>query len=330
MGLRANYAIREGGVTRVYYSHWGAQTIAEDIYWGPEATEAFIRANEHDPSWMDSVWSEGGVALNKDRKLMVYQYSEWPDEVDLERIYQEVLAETWKAEGWVITQARDWGDVAEAVGVPREQVMAQIEAPELFELEQVGDEDEPECLISIQTEDGFFDYGTNADLAGLLMNGPAVIEAIQHLPAWDESEAEGAEDRVGAVVHLNLIEPSMQLMILDNNPGDIVPFLEPLWPGYRITQPRFRLTDHFLLAGRAIPEALAPQKRSREECLRLIREQIGSAEQRKDDTIAFFRDAIAKMEAEQGPMEVSPSANRRTPSSRPSQWRQLLDRLQHK
>lgn len=48
MGDRANYAIVERGKLSLYYSHWGALTVAEDIFWGPVRTEEFIRKNRAD------------------------------------------------------------------------------------------------------------------------------------------------------------------------------------------------------------------------------------------------------------------------------------------
>ena len=32
MGARATYAIREAGLVRTFYAHWGAITVPEDVF----------------------------------------------------------------------------------------------------------------------------------------------------------------------------------------------------------------------------------------------------------------------------------------------------------
>ncbi len=76
MGDRANYAIRENGQVELFYSHWGATTIAEDIFWGPPKTEAFIRGSTPADEWLDDVWAQGGIAFDKDRRSLTYYYAE--------------------------------------------------------------------------------------------------------------------------------------------------------------------------------------------------------------------------------------------------------------
>ena len=63
MGDRANYTVRENGQVRLYYSHWGAVTVAEDVFWGPLRTEEFIRNNKVTTDWLDDVWAQGGIVL---------------------------------------------------------------------------------------------------------------------------------------------------------------------------------------------------------------------------------------------------------------------------
>lgn len=114
VGDRANCAIRENGRIELYYSHWGARSIAEDIFWGPARTESFIRANEPTADWLDEVWAEGGVPLDKDNRQLSCFYSQWPDEEDIRRVYESLLGETWQVSGWSVRRALIWQDLVAA------------------------------------------------------------------------------------------------------------------------------------------------------------------------------------------------------------------------
>jgi hypothetical protein len=136
MGDRANYVIRENGVNEMFYSHWGALTVAEDVFWGPDKVESFIRANKPCDHWLDSVWAEGGIALNKDSRRLFYYSSEWPDEEDIRAVYEELLPKQWH--GWNVSRAYTWGDLAESVGVSRESVTAERDPPTCIDMDRLG------------------------------------------------------------------------------------------------------------------------------------------------------------------------------------------------
>lgn len=43
MGQRPNLILVEGREYRLFYSHWCANTLPRDLFWGPEHAAAFIR-----------------------------------------------------------------------------------------------------------------------------------------------------------------------------------------------------------------------------------------------------------------------------------------------
>ena len=59
MGHRANYTILAGGGSELYVSHWGANRVDRDFFWGPEVALDFVRQQRPAEAWMNDVWCEG-------------------------------------------------------------------------------------------------------------------------------------------------------------------------------------------------------------------------------------------------------------------------------
>lgn len=59
MGQRANLIVRTTERDELYYSHWRANTLDSDLFWGPEAATAFARAQRsvaEGAEWLDEIW----------------------------------------------------------------------------------------------------------------------------------------------------------------------------------------------------------------------------------------------------------------------------------
>jgi hypothetical protein len=69
VGHRANLLLVEGSEYRLFYSHWCANTLQRDLFWGPTHAAAFIGIQREvdDSGWLDDVWAEGGALLDLDR-----------------------------------------------------------------------------------------------------------------------------------------------------------------------------------------------------------------------------------------------------------------------
>lgn len=78
MGQRANLILVEGREYQLFYSHWCANTLPRDLFWGPEHAVAFIRIQRavDDSGWLDEVWAEGGAVVDLDRKHFLL-YGGW-------------------------------------------------------------------------------------------------------------------------------------------------------------------------------------------------------------------------------------------------------------
>jgi hypothetical protein len=116
IGQRANYVEIKDGQWRIQYSHWGANEIARDIFWGPNRALGVVRGCEPAESWLDEVSCEGAVLMDRDRHcLLFFAGGALEDNLPLRRIYLQMLAIMWL--GWQIRWA-DNGlvDIARHVG----------------------------------------------------------------------------------------------------------------------------------------------------------------------------------------------------------------------
>lgn len=119
MGSRANFVLVEGGRHRLFYSHWGAMTIPEDFFWGPEIAGEYVRAHDPAHEWLDDKWAEGGVLIDMDHHvLLLYGGQSLEGQPLLTRTYCRLLLWTWP--GWKIRWAH------EGVSAPAEHAGVRI------------------------------------------------------------------------------------------------------------------------------------------------------------------------------------------------------------
>ena len=111
MGHRANFILRRGGRTQRYYSPWGALSLTQDIFWGPDETTRFIRSlsPEDDSPDLDSPVAAALVDWDT-RRLLWFEAEHLRPERRERRLYFQLLRQTWA--DWEIRFARD-GDFAD-------------------------------------------------------------------------------------------------------------------------------------------------------------------------------------------------------------------------
>jgi len=65
MGQRANLIVVRDNTYDLYYSHWCANTLPKDLFWGEQYAIQFIEMQTRvdEPGWLDDVWAEGGAVL---------------------------------------------------------------------------------------------------------------------------------------------------------------------------------------------------------------------------------------------------------------------------
>jgi hypothetical protein len=199
MGHRANYVIIERGCAELYYSHWGAKTVPADIFWGPLATESFIRTNSRTEEWLDTTWAEGGIALDKDRRrALFFGDAELLDSPEMWGLFLSLASQVWAKYGWALEGGRDQADMAEFSGRPRSTVEPVPVSPRALPLAKLGENHARGivcALIGHTSSGGFDDRVLDFDLARVLLNGPAFLSCLADLPTLDQLRVQSKKGR---------------------------------------------------------------------------------------------------------------------------------------
>lgn len=247
MGHRANLIVVRGGRYDLRYSHWAANTLTEDLFWGPEHAIAFTEAQPAaGTDWLDDVWAEGGSVIDIDRRaFLLFGGADMLYNVPLCRFYLALLGEAWR--GWSVEWADEGiADLADAVGYPRERVLSRkpdvITSPDLRPpenpdwLEFVG------CVAgSVRLGDGSLRlFPLTGDPEGYLMGGPALAEAAAAQPGMDRlALAEWTSSFPYGGFHLDLRSSRLDYWTSKDHPG-IPARIAALWPGWKVTWLRDR------------------------------------------------------------------------------------------
>jgi hypothetical protein len=128
MGHRANYLILSQGGSELFYSHWAANTVDRDFFWGPGPAEAHIRSQEPTTEWLDDVWCEGGAALDwRQRDLVLFGGQDTKYDIFRRRIWMSLMRFQWP--GWTVRWAtREIVDLAALAGLPPAAVLGRGES----------------------------------------------------------------------------------------------------------------------------------------------------------------------------------------------------------
>ncbi len=197
MGHRANYVIREGGELELFFSLWGALTVPDDVFWGPEWAEAFIRQQDRvaDDDWLDDIWGEGGVALDKDEGVITLFGGEVLGHAPLNRVFVDLMSALWAEKGWQVR----WADagmpaIAAAVGLdptiatatptpptpaPLETIGANVYDPELNEFRIL-------TLVSTLRDGQTIHRVSDTRATSMLANGPEILTVFETLPLYGD------------------------------------------------------------------------------------------------------------------------------------------------
>jgi hypothetical protein len=135
MGQRANILTIAEGARQLYYSHWCANTMFRDLFWGSQAAISFAsRQRRVDPDdWLDSVWAEGGAVIDADSKVLLFFGGD--DElvdIPLRRVMLELLEYAWRP--WRVRWAfRGIADLVEYAGHESKAVLVAPRSAEPIE-----------------------------------------------------------------------------------------------------------------------------------------------------------------------------------------------------
>ena len=127
MGQRANLVVITPGGTELYYSHWRANTLDRELFWGPDHATAFARMQRSESEgakWLDEIWSEGGAVIDHVRRSLIwYGGEDVVYDVPRRRVALALMRSCW--EGWEIEWAAEGIlDLAKRAGVPADHVLS--------------------------------------------------------------------------------------------------------------------------------------------------------------------------------------------------------------
>ena len=236
MGQRANLILVERRKYQLFYSHWCANTLPRDLFWGPEHSVAFIRVQRavDDSGWLDDVWAEGGALLDLDRKhFLLYGGEDLLYDVPLRRIYLGLLAQVWK--GWTVRWAYEGiADLADGVGYPRDRVLSKGDQDSTDNtLMPPAQKDWTDLVASARFDDGTIRlYPLAGDVASYLSGGPklaANLRVADGLPRllldeWTTGFPSGG-------FHIDLSAQRIEFWVARDAP-DIGNRVARAWPGW--------------------------------------------------------------------------------------------------
>ena len=155
MGQRANYVIVEDDGFALYYSHWCANTLDRDFFWGPEPALDFVRRQtpREPDQWLDQVWAEGGALLNPEmRHLILFGGEDVNWDVPLRRLYLKLLQSAWP--GWDIVWAHEGPvNLIDYLGLERSLVLSEDTSTHVAP-PRIAVDDPPETICSLRRADG--------------------------------------------------------------------------------------------------------------------------------------------------------------------------------
>lgn len=278
MGHRANYAILENGRVSLYYSHWGALTISEDMFWGPSQAEEFIKQLDQGDEWLDDVWGEGGVAFDKDDQVITLFGLELLAREPHRATFLALMRGLWASFGWQVQWAEaGMPAIAAAVGKDPSIATAKPRPPVAVDLDEVGPPKRPlpevdyrlSCLITTLRGDQISHVVSDQLATGLLANGPEFLTIVDRLPPievfmgrWskpeyfdDEPWSLGDEFTSSMIVDLDANELAFRELYANEAASG---YLSLHWKGWELRRFKGQLDAHFARLGVAIPEQLIP------------------------------------------------------------------------
>jgi hypothetical protein len=179
MGQRANYVLVEESGWSLFYSHWAANTIDRDLFWGPDHAIAFVRAQEPTTQWLDDVWCEGGAVVDVRRRALLFFGGEdirW--DVLRHRLTIALMRRVWH--GWTVRWAFEGlGDVVDYLGLSRALVRSGRPDNEYEPHEHLFDDPCVRSVISMQGADGCLSLATcSCNASDLASYSPAIVELL--------------------------------------------------------------------------------------------------------------------------------------------------------
>ena len=243
MGQRANLLLRREGRTELFYTHWRANTLDSDLFWGPAAAEAFIRAQRSESegaAWLDEVWAEGGAVVDFDRRVLLWFGGEEGEcDVPLRRVHLALMRELWPE--WSVRWAHGHlPELATYVGRSTEDLLTpegeawtpSLEAPEA-----------PDWLSSVVSFEGPREewklLGLDQDASELALVGVRLVALLDEADLPDRLDASRGPEFPQGGLHVDAVRRRLDVWTAPPQPV-FEERLQAKWPGWGIRWHRDR------------------------------------------------------------------------------------------
>ncbi|MCA9152825.1 MAG: hypothetical protein KDA92_26160 [Planctomycetales bacterium] len=272
MGHRANLVLGNASGYELFYSHWSANTLPSDLFWGPEHAVEFVskqrRVSVVD-GWLDTIWAEGGAVIDpQESTLLLYGGEDLLYDVPLRRLYLQMLGTAW--DNWTIQWAHEGiVDIAEYVGVAREHVIADFDGA--HEATPVWDHprerDWLQCVATIQIGEELAIVPLAGRLIEYLLVGPEFVSSastVESFKTLDVSDWTTEFPHGGIHVDSNLRQLDFWMA---HDCANVLPTVTPKWRDWTLRWHKDRYESHI---ERAAPALKLPQFSPRDLLPRLL------------------------------------------------------------
>ena len=243
MGQRANLAIGNANGYDLFYSHWCANTLPRDLFWGPSHALDFVsqqRRVDKENGWLDTIWAEGGAAIDPVSKtLLLFGGEDLLYDVPLRRVFLEFLSVSW--DGWTIRWAYEGiVDIAEFLGVTRETVIAESHdkggfAPTLSPPEE---KDWLQCIGTFSVDGQLKIFPLPGLPEDYLLGGPALLNACDSETYFDTFDVSSwTKDFPNGGFHVSAQDRSVNFWIAHDCPN-LYHAAAVAWDGWNVVWQR--------------------------------------------------------------------------------------------
>ncbi|MEO3944934.1 hypothetical protein [Gorillibacterium sp. CAU 1737] len=271
MGQRANLIILQNASYELYYSHWCANTLPTDLFWGEQHATSFIEMQTRvdESGWLDTIWAEGGAILDLDKKkLLFYGGEDILCDIPLRNLYLKLMREVWP--GWEIEWAYEGIlDLANYVGYPKENVLtitdddrndARLLPPE--------EKDWVDTIASVKfSPDELLLFPLCGGIDVYVTHGPELIDKIDKsngyktlaLDEWTNTYPTGG-------FHIDVLSRRVEVWHANDCPN-LIDKLQSQWSGWQVIE----LYGHYEAQGERTHGRLFFQERSQHQLLEELR-----------------------------------------------------------
>ncbi|RRJ64407.1 hypothetical protein EHV15_16875 [Paenibacillus oralis] len=307
MGQRANLIMVRNNYYELYYSHWCANTLPKDLFWGEQHAVKFIEMQKRvdESGWLDDVWAEGGAVIDLDKKkLVLYGGEDILYNVPLRNLYLKLMRTIWS--GWEIAWAYEGIlDLANYVGYPREKILTYGEDDlKDASLEPPEEKDWVDTIASVMfPQNELLLFPLSGGVEVYLAHGPNMIHEINKSYGYKSiALREWSKEFPVGGFHIDIGRRKLEFWHANDIPN-ISHELKAKWSGWEVVHHYGDYESHL----KSTAGQLQFQNIDQHQLLADLKSQLLWESSNPVDTITYF----AKKEAEAGRnVEINPHALR--------------------